>query len=156
MRIRLEITQSPALERLTQQGPALVRQAGILASKRVAEGWVEETLDWIAAGQSFTSRTGQLEQSIGWRPVGDGAEVYAQAAHAGFVERGTEPHVIRPRPGRKALRFFPGGGAAVIRRAVQHPGTDPMPFFFADEERRLAVLLQAARAAVAEVLGGTA
>lgn len=156
MRITLELTQSPALQRLTREGPEMVRRAGILAAKRMAESWVEQTQDWIGAGRSFTGRTGHLEQSIGWRPVGDGAEVYAQADYAGYVERGTEPHVIRPRPGRKALRFFSGGGAAVIRREVHHPGTDPMPFFFADEDRRLALVLQDARAAVAEVLGANA
>ena len=58
---------------------------GVLAAKAAAEAYVDETLDWIDAGKSFTSREGILEQSIGWRPLADGAEIYANAEYAGFV-----------------------------------------------------------------------
>ncbi len=133
--------------------PQRLERAGVLAAKRMAEDYVDMIGDWIGAGRSFTPRTGAAEQGIGWRPLSDGAEVYANAGHAGHLEYGTRPHIIRPRPGRKALRFFASGGGMVIRRAVHHPGTDPMPFFFADLVNRRRTLLQTARDTYAEVLG---
>lgn len=103
-----------------------------------AESFVDDTLDWIKAGKGFTPHTGQLEQSINWLPVGNGsAEVFAQAEYAGFVEYGTEPHVIAPKAGRQGLKIpVTGGGGYIIRRAVNHPGSKPHPFFFADLDNR--------------------
>ena len=121
-----------------------------LVANAAAESFVDDTLDYIKAGKAFKPHTGQLEQSINWRPAGDGsAEVYAQAAYAGFVEHGTEPHVITPRAGRKGLKIpVSGGGGYIIRRSVNHPGSRPHPFFFTDldgrkqhmQERALSVL----------------
>lgn len=144
---------SPALARLTGQPQALVRRAGLLAAKRAAESWTDDIFDWIRAGRAFTPRTGALEQGIGWRATPDGALVYSQARHTEYVEFDTRPHVIRPRPGRKALRFFMGSPArAVFAGGVRHPGTKARPFFFADADARGARALDAAREAVAEVL----
>ncbi|MDP1664132.1 MAG: HK97 gp10 family phage protein [Methylobacter sp.] len=108
-----------------------------LLANAMAESYTDDTLDWIQSGRSFTGRTGQLAQSIGWRPAGNGsAEVYANAEYAGFVENGTRPHVIRPRNGR-ALRFPIGGGAGFgFARVINHPGSRPHPFFFADSAAR--------------------
>ena len=108
------------------------------AAKAAAEAFTDETLDWIAAGRAFTSRTGILEQSIGWRPTGlNAAEVYVNADYAPYVELGTRAHVIEPKPGRKGLKIpVVGGGGYIIRRSVQHPGSKPYPFFFADRARR--------------------
>jgi len=139
-----------AFDRLERIPGALAR-ARRLAAYRMAETWVNDTLDYIAAKKPFTPRSGQLEQSIDWRPDGDGAVAFAAAEYAPFVEHGTRPHVIRPRPGRQALRFF-SDGRAVIRRKVNHPGTEPRPFFFADFEARKRSLLRAAREAVAQTL----
>ncbi|ASF48757.1 transcriptional regulator [Methylovulum psychrotolerans] len=98
-----------------------------------AESYTDDTLDWVAEGKSFTSRTGQLEQSVGWRPLGDGsAEIYANAEYALYVEEGTRPHVILPKNGRALKIPTSGGGGYILRRKVNHPGTAPMPFFFAD------------------------
>lgn len=108
-----------------------------LLANAMAESYTDDTLDWIQSGRSFTGRTGQLAQSIGWRPAGNGsAEVYANAEYAGFVENGTRPHVIRPRNGR-ALRFPIGGGAGFgFARVINHPGSRPHPYFFADSAAR--------------------
>lgn len=108
-----------------------------LLANAMAESYTDDTLDWIQSGRSFTGRTGQLAQSIGWRPAGNGsAEVYANAEYAGFIENGTRPHVIRPRSGR-ALRFPIGGGAGFgFARVINHPGSRPHPFFFADSAAR--------------------
>lgn len=152
MRIQLDISGSAP--ELLRQYPERLRRAGVLACKRMAETYVEDIHDWIVAGRAFTPRTGHLEQSISWRPLPNGAEVYAQAGYAGYVERGTKPHVIRPRPGREALRFKGAGGGFVIRRSVRHPGSKPHPFFFTDLPNRTSHLLQTARETFAEVLSG--
>jgi hypothetical protein len=108
-----------------------------LVANAMAESYTDDTLDWIGAGHAFTTRTGQLAQSIGWRPAGNGsAEVYANAEYAGYVEKGTEPHVIRPKD-RQALRFPVGGGVGFgFARVINHPGSKAHPFFFADMDNR--------------------
>ncbi len=124
---------------------------GVLAAKAAAEAYVDEMLDWIAAGKSFTtrSRKGGLAQSIGWRPLADGAEVYANKDYAGFVEFGTAPHVIEPGPDRKALKFPVAGGGYGYARRVNHPGSKPHPFFFADTRNREKVMQQRALSVLA-------
>jgi hypothetical protein len=104
-----------------------------------AESYTDSILDWIAAGRGFTPRTGGgLEQSIGWRGLGNGAaEVYVNKDYAAYVEQGTgefvghSSWVIRPRAGRSALYF---GGR--FYRSVTHHGSRPHPFFFADQSSR--------------------
>lgn len=152
--MRIQIDISGSAQAFFRQAPERIRRAGLLACKRMAETYVEDIHDWIGAGRAFRPRTGHLEQSISWRPLPNGAEVYAQAGYAGYVERGTKPHVIRPRPGREALRFTGAGGGFVIRRSVRHPGLKPSPYFFADLQARSGHLLQAARETFAEVLSG--
>ena len=102
-----------------------------------AEVYVDETLDWIDAGKAFKGRTGILEQSIGWNFAGNGtAEVFANAEYAGWVEEGTEPHVIEPRAGRSALKIPSSAGGFFFTGKVDHPGSKPHPFFFADRDNR--------------------
>ena len=67
------------------------------------------------------------------------AETIASASYAAYVERGTKPHVIRPR-NRKALRFPASsgdarlsgsprsGGRVRFAKRVNHPGTKAQPF----------------------------
>lgn len=116
-----------------------------LAANAAAESYVEDTLDWIRAGNAFTPRSGGagLEGHISWRPQSGGALVYANKSYAAYVEQGTgihaghQPWVIGPKPGRKALKIpTRGPGGYVIRRNVVHPGSRPFPFFFADQDNR--------------------
>ncbi len=101
-----------------------------------AESYTDDMLDWIRDGHGFTPRTGQLEQSIGWRGLGNGsAEVYANAAYARWVEDGTAAHVILPSQ-RQALKIPVPGLGYVLRRRVNHPGSRAHPFFFADLDNR--------------------
>ncbi|WP_446807961.1 hypothetical protein ACH50O_11640 [Methylomonas sp. 2BW1-5-20] len=121
-----------------------------MVANAMAESYVDDIHDWIGAGHAFNPHTGQLQQSINWLPVGGGtSEVYANAAYAGWVEDGTEPHVIAPKAGRKGLKIPTGGGGGyILRRSVNHPGSKPYPYFFADtatrelhmQERGLSVL----------------
>ena len=106
--------------------------ADIVAGTR---GAVEETCSEAAAharavGQ-FQDQTGALRKSIVGRVVrrdahGTSGTIEATAPHAGYVEAGTEPHVIRPRSAR-ALRWEEGGEAH-FARVVRHPGTRARPF----------------------------
>lgn len=49
------------------------------------------------------------------------------AYYAGWVEKGTRPHVIRSTTG-KGLAISTGGGSPVFASQVQHPGARPHPF----------------------------
>ena len=103
-----------------------------------AESFVDDTNDWIKQGNAFTPRTGRLQQSIGWHSTGNGAaEIYANAEYAGYVEFGSQPRVIEPKPGRKGLKApVSGGGGYVLSQTRQHPGSKPHPFFFVDLDNR--------------------
>lgn len=122
-----------------------------------AERYNDDIHDWIDAGRGFTPRTGGgLEQSINWHPNGDGsATVYANKAYAGYVEKGTRPHVIRPRAGRQALRFpVSGGGGFGFARVIHHPGSKPHPYFFIDLEARRDRMQAAALSVLASRITG--
>ncbi|MBV5274451.1 MAG: hypothetical protein JZU52_12680 [Lamprocystis purpurea] len=151
-----KVEVSPALAALLGQPQALVQRAGRLAVLRAAESYADDIHDWVRAGRAYTDRTGHLTQETDWHPTGDGALIYSNKEYARYVEFGTAAHVIAPKPGRQALRFFTGGpgGGQVIRRAVTHPGTKPRPFFFADAAAREARMLDEGRKAVAEVVLG--
>ncbi|MDO8940901.1 MAG: hypothetical protein Q7U98_17235 [Methylicorpusculum sp.] len=119
-----------------------------------AESYVDDLHDWIDAGQGFTPRTGILQQSINWRPLGNGAEIYANAEYAGWVEEGTAAHVIRPKD-RKALRFPVSGGAGFgFAKEINHPGSKAHPFFFADVANREERMQARALSVLARVLNG--
>lgn len=47
--------------------------------------------------------------------------LFNTAPHAGFIEEGTSPHIIRPR--RASILAFDVGGRRVFAREVHHPGT---------------------------------
>jgi hypothetical protein len=132
--------------------PALLDRAAYAA----AESYNDDIHDWIDSGRAFHAHTGALEQSINWRPAGQAtADVYAQAGYAGFVEKGTGPHVIEPKPGRKGLKIpVGGGGGYIIRRKVNHPGSRPYPFFFADLENRKQHMQQRVLSVLAAHAGG--
>lgn len=119
-----------------------------------AERYTDDTHDWIDAGHGFTPRSGQLQQSIGWHPNGNGvATVFVNADYAMPVEFGSRPHVIRPKD-RKALRFPVGGGGFGFAKVINHPGSKPHPFFFADRDNRVNNMHSAAMSVLAHAMGG--
>lgn len=75
--------------------------------------------------------TGRLRSSgrmdIRVTNVGPTGSVRFPVSYAQFVHEGTRAHVIRARR-KKALKFVGRGGAVVIRRQVNHPGTRARPF----------------------------
>lgn len=77
---------------------------------------------------------GPLRRSLTWGLLGSSpasmrARVGSNLKYSVWVSRGTKPHVIRPKSGRKgangrpaALRF-PSKGGVVFAKVVKHPGT---------------------------------
>lgn len=128
-----------------------------LLSAGVVNG-VKEAVDsgaaYARANHQWTSRTGELEGSIAGRmdvvtQNGAAGTIEAMAKHASYMERGTPPHVIRPKEGegfvgplqrgqsrrkkddigthRVALRWVQDGQVR-FASVVHHPGTEAMPF----------------------------
>lgn len=100
------------------------RNSGVaraLARKAVA---TETAAKQIATSEGLVD-TGRYRSSIGWRLGEDGqgifAEIGSRVRYAGFIERGTRPHIIVAR-NKKAL-FWKGAEHPV--RLVHHPGTRP-------------------------------
>lgn len=80
------------------------------------------------ASRRAPMRTGRLRSSIRARRSGElQYEVDSSAPYAGYVEKGTRPHVILP-VRAKALRFRVGSQEIFAKR-VEHPGTNPQAFF---------------------------
>lgn len=121
--------------------------------KRAAERYTEEIHNHIDAGKSFTPRTGFLQQSIGWRPLGKNkAKVFVNAEYASFVEYGTTAHKIKPKK-RKALRWEEEG-KYFFAKSVWHPGTKEKPFFYADFEKRAKAVAMEFTETIEEFLDG--
>lgn len=84
---------------------------------------IAKTTMWIEAPE----RTGYLRSSIGITRKGPlEYEIGPTAPYAIFVERGTRPHIIRPKTAQ-VLHFFVDG-EEVFTREVHHPGTRANPF----------------------------
>jgi hypothetical protein len=109
---RVRVVMAPGWERLVAE--AADRNAVGPLADDIAED----------AGRSAPRKTGALSGSYGVvkprllvRHVGSSLE------YADFVERGTDPHEIRPR--LKRALWWPGAAHPV--RRVQHPGTRAQP-----------------------------
>ena len=134
---------------------AAIADINRLAVKAAAESYTDDIKDYIQAGHAFKKGTGQLEQSINWRSTGDSsAEVFANAKYAPYVEFGTRPHVIAPKDGRKALKIPFAGGGFILRRAVNHPGSKPYPYFFNEHSKRVGNMNTAVMSVIASRMAG--
>lgn len=120
----------------------------------MAQEYQGEILDFVKQDKAFKNR-GKHQRFIRWRTTdGPSALVYTKAKHLVWMEHGTMPHAIAPkaRGKRKVLRFREGTGHA-FHRAVQHPGTRKIPFFFAEFGARENRMRTAARGILAAKLG---
>lgn len=115
---------------------------------------VEAGASYARANHAWRSRSGELEGSIAGRvetTTANGAAgvIEALAKHASYLEKGTPPHLIRPKEGhgfegplqkgqsrrkkddigthRVALRWVQDGKTR-FAAVVHHPGTEAMPF----------------------------
>jgi hypothetical protein len=77
--------------------------------------------------ERITRRTGRYERGFSSRYIPDGnggrVQLTNSAPQARILEKGSKPHVIRPRA--KSVLRFEVGGRIVYTRRVQHPGTRP-------------------------------
>lgn len=116
------------LSDLAQRAEALI---GPMCARGVDTGLAAGVAE-ARATHPYKDRTGALTASIGSRMLSsnnEGAEgvFEATARHASFIERGTDPHEIRPK-NADALHWVDAGGEDVFAGAVQHPGTEALPF----------------------------
>jgi HK97 gp10 family phage protein len=99
-------------------------------SREKLSKFLEESAKFVFAEvrEHAPVRTGKLRGSIALIKINDLHYVVGSPLeYAVFVERGTRPHIIRPKRAR-ALRFEVGG-ETVFAKKVMHPGTEPQPFF---------------------------
>jgi len=141
MRLELKIKKLPQILQANVVEKSL-RRAVMIA----AETYVRDVHDWIDTGRAFKPRTGNLQRSITWyMATENSARIIAQADYAKYVELGTKPHAILPKR-RKALKI-PTPEGYIFRKKVNHPGSKPHPFFFANlQERAKRVAVEFTRA----------
>ena len=89
------------------------------AEKAAAESWTFDVRDWIHAGRAFTPRTGYLENSINWR---------------------FDPSA------RKAIVYANAPYARFVEEGTRR--SRPYPYLRADQDRRKARMVEAAKAAM--------
>ena|SRR3990167_3307573 len=81
---------------------------------------------------TFKQRTGELQNSTDHMLIrtrgGMLVRVRNTAKYAGWIERGTAPHVIRARRAPTLAFFWPRVGSWVYPLKVNHPGTRPYWF----------------------------
>jgi len=137
-------------EKLNSQQIKRLIEEGV---ERAAKDYTQNVHEFIKAGKSFTPRTGFLQESIGWEPLGKyKAKVFVNAEYASFVEYGTHAHRIKPKK-TKALRWEEEG-QYFFAKSVWHPGSREYPFFYADFEVRAASATQEFIEVIREFLDG--
>lgn len=94
----------------------------------------QEAASEAKRNHGYTDRSSVLTNSIGpdgphgsFRANNLHAIVSAGASYGVFIEKGTKPHVIKPKH-RKALRWTGPAGFIFSRKGVKHPGTKPYRF----------------------------
>lgn len=79
----------------------------------------------------FTNRTGRTKAKTRGQVIRRGGKVIIRmsnnAKHAAVLEKGSRPHIIRPKKPGGFLRFV-ANGQIVYARQVRHPGTKPYRF----------------------------
>lgn len=106
-----------ALRQTAQQADTTTRDVLIQASNQIkAEMEVRAPV-----------RTGKMRDSIQIKVMSDRVIIGPNVEYAGYVEFGTEPHVIKPKTAGGVLAFRVGG-KLVFARKVNHPGTQAQPF----------------------------
>jgi hypothetical protein len=107
--------------------------------------WQLKTVE--EAQREVHRKTGFLQRNI--RPgqiTGTHATVVARTPYAATVEKGSRPHIIRPRnakvlawggPRRLTGRLRKGAQATNFARVVHHPGTKPYPYLIPGARKAL-------------------
>lgn len=99
-------------------GASVTRDAKAIASRELSSGTS------LSTGRSSLRYRDSFSTTTVRMPGGLRTRVSNRAPHAGYLEKGTRPHLILPRRGQ-FLRFTGKSGAIVFARVVHHPGTKP-------------------------------
>lgn len=111
----------PVHRTMTAIGSSVTREAKSLADRRLNSTATAQFRDGTRSGRyrdRFRTSTGRTVAGLRTRITND-------ADYATFLERGTRPHIIRPRKPGGMLVFSNSIGERVFARQVQHPGTKP-------------------------------
>lgn len=118
--------KSDLKRRVEQRARAAHRAALTETARLVRDGAREDTGAMKRSIRTPTQRrSGNVYTGVIEIPV---SGIPSQRRKALWQEKGTRPHVIRPRT-RKVLRFRTGG-EVVFAQKVNHPGTEAKPFFY--------------------------
>jgi hypothetical protein len=112
-----------------------IDQAALRRMLRSPDGMVgletKRRADLVAAEARRQARGSMKDQipapHVVSRTPGPAADVISMHFATVWVVKGTRPHVIRPRPPKKALRFTTGGRIVFAKR-VNHPGNAARDF----------------------------
>lgn len=122
---------------------------------RAAEVAAKEGAEHAKAFGTFKDRTGltrRMTRGVSilrsrWTGL---AWFESRVLHASFLDGGTKPHEIHPRPPNKVLRFIGKDGQVVFARKVNHPGTRPYGYMGAGALKVERVLQREAEIAAKE------
>lgn len=98
-----------------------------MVTGRAAAGWLPfadaqgARLPVRGSGVGRGRREGSYSARL--RGVRPRVEVTNAVPYITVIEVGSGPHIIEPRPPRRALKFVGRNGEYIFRRRVQHPGT---------------------------------
>ena len=115
--------------------PEKAKKAAQKAIKAAGKEYYKQVQDDIDAGNSFTPRTGNLQDSITFRYRNFQSIIGAHKEYAPYVEYGTRPHKIRAKNAR--FLTIPTDDGFLFVKEVNHPGSKPYPFMFLNLEKRL-------------------
>ena len=135
MNIRVTAKYVDDFVRVLKQAPAIAIRNWALAMMAA----VTKVKTHARQNHKFIWRTGKLERAItGKVDAGtSGAltgKVYINTGQAGapygpIVHEGSKPHIIKPKPGHKMLKW-PTPNGFVWAKLVRHPGTKPDQFIY--------------------------
>lgn len=136
----------------------------LAAVARAIKTTLQDTAKDARADLERTTATWEHQVDFAITPIPDGLKVDTNDRIWRMVDRGTRPHIIVPRRA-KILVFGPGaraktaprvigsgagstGGAPVVARRVNHPGTDARQFSDVVQEKYQAELPRRMQAAI--------
>lgn len=115
--------------------PQKARRAAQKAIKAAGSEYYNQVHEDIDKGNSFTPRTGNLQDSITIRHESFKTIIGTHKEYAKYVEFGTKPHKIKPKKGK--FLTIPTDDGFLFVKEVNHPGSKPYPFMFLNLEKRL-------------------
>jgi hypothetical protein len=109
--------------KLIRRSEQATERASAIAETEVARAAPARSNPSSVGPRTFRRRRLSGSPHVAW-------SIEATAPQADYTEKGTRPHVIRPRKVGGVLVFFlPQAGRTVFARSVNHPGNPARPWF---------------------------